>query len=412
MAEHAGEGPLPPLLPVDEALRQIVSLATPVGDQETVSLAECLGRVLSEDIHSEVNVPPAANSAMDGIAIDTRDLHTRARVEQGEALLLSQRVPAGKAPLPLEAGTAARIFTGGELPAGADAVVIQEDCRFGGGSVEVLNWPDSGNHVRPRGQDIQSGMRLLCRGVCLRPADLGLLASAGIAGVKVWRRIRVAILATGDELQRPGQPLAPGQIYNSSIYTLSGLLKEMGCEVIDCGLVGDTARETRAGLSSARDQADLVLATGGVSVGEEDHVRTSIEALGHLNFWRIAIRPGKPLAVGRVGKVPVIGLPGNPVSSFVTFLLFARPFLLRMQGRSSLAPRSIRLPTAERLAAGSRQEYLRVCLIDGRVVAYGNQSSGVLSSVVSADGLAVVPPETEIQAGEEVEVLLLNDLRY
>lgn len=403
---------LPPLLPPDEACRRILALARPVAELEEVELLDALGRVSATDLHATVDVPPRDDSAMDGIAVNTRDPETRRLVEAGKALPVSQRLPAGGMSAPLAPGTAARIFTGGEMPEGADAIVIQEDCRFLDGSVEVLAWPEQGQYVRPAGQDLKRGERIFPRGTRFFSEDLGLLASAGIAAVQVFRRVRVALLATGDELQHPGRSLAAGQRYNSGTHTLSALLRELGCEVRDCGLVPDTRAATRAALRRAEAEADVILTIGGVSVGEEDHVRACMKELGRLDVWRIAIRPGKPLAVGRLGEVPVLGLPGNPVSSFVTFLLFARPFLLRTQGRTETAPCVIRLPAAEPLAAGARREYQRVRIADGRVVPYANQGSGVLSSVVWADALALVPPDTTIQPGQQVEVLLLNALRH
>lgn len=401
-----------PLLPVEEALRQILCLAKAVTETEEVALADAAGRVLAEDVSATADVPPTANSAMDGFALDSTDTATQKRAEAGEALKISQRIPAGKPARPLAPGTLARIFTGGELPEGADAVVIQEDCRYSEDSAEVFAWPYSGQHTRPRGQDIQKGALLLQRGSCLAPWDLGLLASVGLAGIRVLRRVKVALFATGDELQLPGQPLAAGQIYNSSTYTLAALLQETGCELLGAELIRDTKEATRTALQKAAAEADLILTSGGVSVGDEDHVRAAIEEIGQISVRRLAIRPGKPLAVGQARGVPVIGLPGNPVSSFVTFVIFARPFILKMQGRSQVSPLSLHLPAAETLTAGSRREYLRVRIQDGRVTAYGNQGSGILSSVAWADGLAVVPEGTEIQPGEKVEVLLLSQLRH
>ncbi len=401
-----------PLKTVEQALALLLEQARPLGDTETLPLDRALGRVLATPIHSRVDVAPWDNSAMDGYAVRIADLG-----ETGATLPVSQRIPAGAPGGPLAAGTAARIFTGAPLPEGADAVVMQEVCERQGDRVRIGERPRPGANIRRRGEDIRSGERVLEAGTRLLPQQLGLAASVGVAEVEVVRRLRVALFASGDELAMPGSDLGPGQIYNSNQFTLGGLLQALGCEVQALGIVEDTLEATTAALERAAAGADLVLASGGVSVGEEDHVKPAVERLGRLDLWRIAVRPGKPLAFGHIGETPFIGSPGNPVSLFVTFCLFARPFIRRMQGVSGpLDP--LRVPARAAFAwpkAVKRREYARARLgLDDRgeawIELYPSRSSAVLSSVVWAGGLAEIPEGCTFERGERILFLPFEGL--
>lgn len=394
-------------MPVEDAISRILAHAELAVPTENCPLIDALGRVLAVDLVSPLAVPGADNSAMDGFAL-------RAAEAASGSLPVSQRVPAGHRPTPLAPGSAARIFTGAIIPEGADTVIMQEDCDIEGDSVRVRGDVGVGQHIRKRGQDIHEGDTILTAGRRLRPQDLGLAASVGLSEVLVYRALRVAILSTGDELVEPGKGVAaPGQSYNSNRFTLAGLLKSLGAEVIDGGIVRDDPAATVDALARAADAADLIITSGGVSVGEEDHVKAAVQSLGALDLWKLAIKPGKPLAFGRVGDTPFLGLPGNPSSVFVTFCLVARPLLLALQGASDIAPVTARARAAFTVnRAGSRQEYLRATVSseDGgmTVSAFSNQSSGVLSSVSRSNALAVIPPGTTVAEGDTVEVLLLD----
>jgi molybdopterin molybdotransferase len=353
-------------------------------------------------------VPPADNSAMDGYALRASDV--------GQPLAVSQRIPAGAVGVALEPGTAARIFTGATIPAGADCVVMQESSKEEGGRVALIGSVQVGQNIRPRGQDINAGETVLSQGRLLRPQDLGLLASIGCAAVNVYRPLRVAVLSTGDELVEPGSgELRDGTIYNSNRYTLGGLLRGINMEFVDCGIVADDPDATARALQEAAACADCIITSGGVSVGEEDHVKSQVERLGQLALWKLAIKPGKPLAFGHVDETPFIGLPGNPTSVFVTFCLIARPFLLKMQGLDEkLSPRLWASAKFTVPRPGSRQEYLRVTLENTEhgieASRFPNQSSGVLSSVSHCNALAIIPTGSTVEQGDKVEVLLLDSL--
>lgn len=394
------------MLSYEEALDHLLSAAAPVAESKAVPLAAARGRVLAAPQFSTIAVPPLDNSAMDGYALRCADV-----AWEGVELPVAQRIPAGSVGEALQAGTAARIFTGAPVPAGADAVVMQELCEVGpGGTVVVNQIPRPGQNIRRAGEDIVAGAEILAAGTRLGAAQLGLAAAAGLATLPVFRRLRVALLATGDELVEPGEALRPGQIYNSNRYFLRPLLEGLGCEVSDLGRVPDTLEATRAALRAAADGNDLILSTGGVSVGEEDHVKAAIEAEGAIDLWKIAIKPGKPLAFGKVGSrgTAFIGLPGNPVAGFVTFLMLVRPFIEKRMGMAPRAPRGERRICASDWPKPDpkRREFLRARrLPDGRVELYANQSSGVLSSCAWADGLIDCPAGQAIRAGDTVDFL-------
>ncbi|MEO5732589.1 MAG: gephyrin-like molybdotransferase Glp [Rubrivivax sp.] len=438
------------MLSLDDALARLVAAAQPhalrfdvgatgdageTGDAaatEFVDTFDALGRVLAADVRSMIDVPPEDNTSMDGYAMRSADV-----AAAGTVLPVSQRIPAGHVGQPLEPGTAARIFTGGQVPVGADAVVMQEQCEAVAtagatgelGSVRIDTVPQSGQWIRRRGEDVANGAVVLHAGRRLTPQALGLAASVGAGRLTVWRRLRVAIFSTGDELMMPGEPLRPGAIYNSNRYTLRALLQSAGCEVDDLGIVVDTLSATRAALRRAAAGNDLVVTCGGVSVGEEDHLKPAVEAEGSLEQWQIAIKPGKPLAFGRirrnaaaaaaagdgatnVGSALFIGLPGNPVSAFVTHVLAVSTVLRVLQRMEPSLPPGLPMradfdwPKPDR-----RREFLRVQInADGGLDLFPNQSSGVLTSTVWADGLVDNPPQRAIERGDNVRFLPLSEL--
>jgi len=396
-----------PLLAYDEALEQLTSSIAPLGKVIDTPLRQSLGAVLAKSIDAEIDVPGCAMSAMDGYALSTADLAASGTT----SLALSQRIPAGAAAEPLVSGTAARIFTGAPVPDGADVVIMQEQVEANDQQISFDARPAAGSNIRPAGNDIQRGTAILSQGCRLRAQDIGLAASVGLQTLPVYAPVRVGIFFTGDELVEPGEALAAGQIYDSNRYTLHGLLESMGCEIIDLGLVGDTLAATCEAMSRASTQADLVVTSGGVSVGEEDHVRVAIEQLGELRLWRLAIKPGKPLAYGQINDTAFLGLPGNPVSVFATFCLFVCPAIQIMQGRSWHKP--FALPVTADFdwpKPDSRREFLRARLApdtDGQTVVqvYPNQDSGVLTSTVWADGFVEIAENQTVKAGERVNYL-------
>ncbi|GAB3628527.1 molybdopterin molybdenumtransferase MoeA [Pandoraea terrae] len=406
------------MLSTQEALSAVLDAARPVGAFETIDTLSANGRVLAADIVATLDVPPMDTSAMDGYAMRCGDL-TGAET----ALPVTQRIPAGHQPEPLEIGTAARIFTGAPLPEGADTVVMQEQCEAvdDGNRVIVRHAPQAGEFVNRQGSDIRNGSVILAAGTRLGPQALGLAASVGCASLTVSRRLRVAVFYTGDELTMPGETLRPGGIYNSNRFVLRGLLDNLGCELTDYGIVPDNLAATRAILRDAARSNDLIITSGGVSVGEEDHVKPAVEAEGRLNLWQIALKPGKPLAFGEVINAAAepaarrawfIGLPGNPVSSFVTFLLFVRPFILRLQGATDVTPRRLALRADfTQKKADRRNEFLRARInATGGLDLFPNQSSAVLTSTVWGDGLIDNPPGHRIEAGQTVAFLPFAEL--
>jgi molybdopterin molybdotransferase len=402
----------PGLLSVEEALERLLAGARAVEEIETVPTLAATGRVLARPQTSTIDVPPLDNSSMDGYAVRAADC-----ASGGARLRVAQRIPAGAIGKPLAPGTAARIFTGAPIPPGADAVVVQEQCEAIGDDVVVKHAPQPGDWVRRAGEDIRAGVTILDAGARLRAQEVGLAASVGLATLPVFRRVRAALFSTGNELAMPGEPLPEGAIYNSNRFTLTGLLQMLGCEVADLGIVPDTLDATRATLREAAAISDVIVTSGGVSVGEEDHVKPAVTAEGRLDLWRIAIKPGRPLAYGAVrradgGEASFIGLPGNPVSSFVTFLLFVRPYVLKLQGRTDLAARSYAARADfDWPKPDPRREFLRVRFNrDGGLDLYPNQSSGVLTSTVWGDGLADNPARHAIRRGDAVRFLPFAEL--
>src|SRR5207302_2815601 len=393
------------LLSVDDALRLLLSKARAVVDIEEVATLGATHRVLARAQRSTMHVPPMDNSAMDGYAVRVQD------VRHGW-LKVAQRIQAGAIGGPLEPGTAARIFTGAPIPPGADAVVMQEHCEVRGNEVLIKKAPKEGDWIRLAGSDVRQGGEILPAGRRLLPQDTGLAASVGIKTLPVFRRIRLGLFFTGDELVMPGEPLAPGRIYNSNRFTLRGLAEGFRCDTRDYGIVPDSLQATRDVLRRAAAECDLIVTSGGVSVGDADFVKPAVEAEGRLLMWRIAMKPGRPLAFGRIGKAFFIGLPGNPVSSFVTFLIFVRPFLLRTQGLAQVEPKY--LPARADFdwpEADPRREFLRVKWnVQGGLDLYPTQDSSVLTSTSWADGLVDNPANQPIRKGELVKFLPYSEL--
>ena len=400
------------MLTVDEALERLLACANVVEGTEIVATLAATGRVLAAPQFSTIDVPPLDNTSMDGYAVRSAD------TASGQARLrISQRIAAGAIGRPLEPGAAARIFTGAPIPPDADAVVMQEQTEADGEFVVVKHAPKPGEWIRRAGEDIRLGARILEAGAKLTPQATGLAASVGLAALPVRRRMKVAVFFTGNELVMPGEPLPEGAIYNSNRFTLIGLLQTLGCEVTDLGIVPDSLAATRAALAKAAAGTDLVVTSGGVSVGEEDHVKAAVDAEGHLDLWKIAVKPGKPLAFGSLRRTDgssahFIGLPGNPVSSFVTFLLFVRPFILRCQGVAEVPPRAYALRADfDWPKPDARREFLRAKMnAAGGLELFPNQSSGVLTSTVWGDGLVDNPPRQAIAKGDVVRFLPFSAL--
>lgn len=401
-----------PLTPIQDALEQLIqSVKTCDEAAESIPLTNVSGRILASDIVASLDVPNCANSAMDGYAVKAADIQNTPT-----NLRVTQRIPAGQVGSTLNSGEAARIFTGAPLPEGADAVVMQENTEASGDDVVIKQAAAAGENLRAAGEDIKAGATLYKAGHRLRPQDAGVLASVGCTSVAVHRPLKVAVFTTGDELVTPGKELGPGQIYNSNFYSLSALLQRLHAEVIDLGVIEDDFESTKTALTQAAEVADCIITTGGVSVGEEDHVKAAVESTGNLDLWKLAIKPGKPFASGKVLGKQFFGLPGNPVSSFVTFSLLVRPLLMRMQGCVDVFAKPLPLRAGFSAAeSGERQEYIRVTLEStgaggARIVPYETQSSGAGASLSAADGLAIIPPYTAVNEGDTLMYLPFSEL--
>ncbi len=399
------------MIDADTALQRLLDAAHPVTETETVSILDALGRTAAEDVVSAIDVPGHDNSAMDGYAVRSTDIKAA-----GTMLRVTQRIAAGSTGLPVEAGTAARIFTGAPIPPGADAVVMQENCALDRDSVIIKQTVEPGLNIRPQGNDMAVGETAIEAGTRIGPAQMSLAAGVGVDQLAVFRRLRAAILYTGDEIIEPGQPLQPGQIYNSNRYALRGLLQALGVDVTVDQHVEDDFEATRAAFLHASKQADLIISSGGVSVGGEDHVKPAIEAEGKLDLWKIAMKPGKPLAFGSIGDATVFGLPGNPVSVFVTFLLFVRPYLLKTQGCSDYMAEPVPVKAGfDWNKPGIRREFARARVsvnADNMLEAelFPRMGSDVSSSVAWADGLVVIPEQQTVAIGDTVHFLGFAEL--
>ncbi|GKT11351.1 MAG: molybdopterin molybdotransferase [Thiomicrorhabdus sp.] len=395
----------------DEALAYLLSQVTPTTKTEVIKIHQALGRVLAVDITSALNVPPHNNSMMDGYAVRGEE------IVEGNSFKISQRIAAGSVGQSLEQGTVARIFTGAPMPEGADAVIMQEEAEESDGSVQfMVASVRQKQNVRHIGEDIAINDVILAKGHKLRAQDLGLITSIGIGEVTVYQSLSIATFTTGDELLEPGEAAEPGKIYNANRYILAGLVPQLGFELIDLGRVPDNLESTIDALKQAANVADIVITTGGVSVGDEDHIKPAVESIGHLNMWKVKMKPGKPLAYGEVDGKPFIGLPGNPVSAFATFNLFARPFLLGMQGQQDVMVEPIWLKASfDWTKSGFRRDFVRARLEnkgqDTVVALYPNQGSGVLTSTVWADGLAVIPEDSTVAKGDLVAYFPFNDMQ-
>lgn len=388
------------MISVADAIERLLSSCETLPAAESCALHDALGRVLAGDISAGIDVPPADNSAMDGYALRYADYP-----EVDQALPVSQRIVAGAPPEPLDPGTVARIFTGAEIPAGADTVVMQEHCEAADGKVTIVKRPFQGANIRPRAQDIQAGEKILCKGQRLRAQDLGLIASLGIGDVPCYERLKVAVISTGSELIEPGTKVNPGQIYNSNRYMINGMLQSWGCESLDLGIVPDDPVAVREILCRAARDADMIITSGGVSVGEEDHVKNEIESLGAIDLWKVSIKPGKPFAFGNVAGTPVLGLPGNPGSVWVTMLILVRPYLLHCAGRKANPVNPVSLIAQFEHRGSTRQEYLRAKTVSAGVDIYPKQSSGILMSASWGDGLVIQYPEQDICFGDNVDFI-------
>jgi len=399
------------MTPIETALPALMNDLPLIDEEESQLLLSAIGRVLAENLIASIDVPPYDNSAMDGYAINSAD------IAAGKMFLeVAQRIPAGEVGGKLGVGQAARIFTGAPIPVGADAVVMQENCERLENAVHILQGVNPGANIRHAGEDIKAGSTLLSSGHRLVAQDMGILASVGLTTVKVKRQLKIALMTTGNELVQPGTKLAPGQIYNSNFYSIAVLLYNLGAQVIDVGMVSDDLESTEKALQEAASNADCIISTGGVSVGEEDYVKAAVENFGQLKLWKLAIKPGKPIACGEIANTPFFGLPGNPVSAFVTFCLVVRPCLLTMLGCSDVESKQYCVVAAfEFPATGIRQEYLRVSLSrseqgETEVSPYSNQSSGVNSSLSGADGLAIIPPHTSVSIGDKLVFIPFSEL--
>jgi len=408
-----------PLMRVDEARRLLAGAIVPVTQTEAVALHQALGRILAEDIVSPVDIPPAPNSAVDGYAVYHADLDP----ENDTRLPVTGRITAGQQDLPeARHGTAIRIFTGARMPVGQDGgpdtVMMQEDCQEDGDHVVIHPGIRKGANARKAGEDIARGDVVLKRGQKLRPQDVGQAAAVGRREVTVSQRLKVGLFSTGNELREPGTELEPGAIYDSNRYTIHALLTGLGCEVDDLGILPDRLDAVQAALDKAKDGHDLLVTSGGVSVGEEDHVKAAVQALGKLHLWRLAVKPGRPIALGQVGRVPFVGLPGNPVAVVVTFLTIVRPLILRLMGGDDTPPHTFRVRAGfDHKKKKDRREWVRAHLVAGGngngLIAekFPREGAGILSSLVAADGLIELPEDlTRLEAGAMVDFLPFSEV--
>src|SRR6478736_5011121 len=403
-----------PIMSVDEAVNLIATRVTPVADVEAVTLARADGRILAKDVTAPLPLPPFTNSAVDGYAVSSRDLPQR----QEQAFAVTGRVQAGaSAQAPIQPGQAMRIFTGAPMPDGADTVFMQEDVRLEDGKVILPAGLKPGANVRPAGEDIPSGHAALRAGQRLRPQDVALAAAFGLTQLDAVRRIRVAVFSTGNELVSPGEQRAAAQLFDSNRFMLAAMLRRLGCEVSDLGILRDERASLANGLKKVASHHDLILTTGGVSTGEEDHVKAAVESIGSLVLWRMAIKPGRPVAMGIIGGTPLIGLPGNPVASFVTFVHVVRPTVLALAGSlpEPLLPIPVRAAFTYKKKIG-RREYVRSSLRRGEdgaleAVKFPREGAGLLSSLVETDGLIELGDDiTRVEPGQSVGFLSYADL--
>jgi len=402
------------LLSADEALEFLLDASTAPEKKESVSLDNSLSRILASDIHSTINVPGFDNSAMDGYAIALNDNQL---LQKNLSFDIVDRIPAGSTGNELSKGYAARIFTGAPIPKGANTVIMQEECEVSedGTQITITRAIKLNENIRPIGNDILEDDVILCSGKQIQPQDISLASSVGVAELTVYKKIKVGVFFTGDELVEPGIPLSSGKIYNSNRYALVALLGQVGCEVINLGNIEDKFSATCDALEALESQCDLIMTTGGVSVGEEDHVKPAVESLGEINLWKIRMKPGKPLAYGKVKQTPFIGLPGNPVSSFVTFCIFSLPFIKKMQGNNNYQSKIIKVKANfECKRAKPRREYARARIdhSESTPVAnlYPKQGSDVMSSIVWADGLVEIPENKTVELGELLNYYPLSEL--
>ena len=402
------------LLSADEALEFLLDASTATEKKESVSLDNSLSRILASDIHSTINVPGFDNSAMDGYAIALNDNQL---LQKNLSFDIVDRIPAGSTGNELSKGCAARIFTGAPIPKGANTVIMQEECEVSedGTQITITRAIKLNENIRPTGNDILENDVILSSGKQIQPQDISLASSVGVGELTVYKKIKVGVFFTGDELVEPGIPLSSGQIYNSNRYALVALLEQVGCEVINLGNIEDKFSATCDALESLESQCDLIMTTGGVSVGEEDHVKPAVESLGEINLWKIRMKPGKPLAYGKVKQTPFIGLPGNPVSSFVTFCIFSLPFIKKMQGNNNYQSKIIKVKANfECKRAKPRREYARARIdhSESTPVAnlYPKQGSDVMSSIVWADGLVEIPENKTVELGELLNYYPLSEL--
>ena len=402
------------LMSADDALSFLIDSASVTAMTEAVSLDDSLGRILASNIHSTINVPGFDNSAMDGYTIALNDNQV---AQENLSFDVVDRIAAGSTGNDLKIGNAARIFTGAPIPNGANTVVMQEECTLSEdkSQITVKRAINLNENIRPTGNDILKDNVILSSGRQIKPQDISLAASVGVGELVVFKKIKVGVFFTGDELVEPGNPLTPGKIYNSNRYALVALLKQVGCDVINLGNIEDKLDATCEALEALESQCDLIMTTGGVSVGEEDHVKPAVEKLGELNLWKIRMKPGKPLAYGKVKQTPFIGLPGNPVSSFVTFCIFSLPFIKKMQGNSNYESKILKVKTNfDCKRAKPRREYARVRIDHSTETPLANlfpkQGSDVMSSVVWADGIIEIPENTTFETGTILNYYSMSEL--